>query len=101
MAKADRRADRWLDDIEPLELGAVAQQCFAILVQHLQGNIDLDFVAQNAQRLGALLGARGKTVEAGVDHRLHACGTRLMLSSIDSTICLSTNGTPSALSRTL
>ena len=46
-------------------------RCFAILVQHLQGNIDLDFVAQNAQRLGALL-ARGRTVEAGVDHRLHA-----------------------------
>ena len=72
MAKADRRADRRLDDIEPLELGAVAQQCFAVLVQHLQGNFDLDFVAQNAQRLGALLCARGKTVEAGVDHRLHA-----------------------------
>ena len=72
MAKTDRRADRALDDIEPLELGAVAQQCFAILVQHLEGNIDLDFVAQNAQRLGALLCAGGKAVEAGVDHRLHA-----------------------------
>ena len=74
---------------------------FLSLFNTCKATSSLDFVAQNAQRLGALLALEERRLRRARHSPTARLRQRLMLSSIDSTICSSTNGTPSALSRTL
>ena len=60
-----------MHDLELLQLAPVALQVGERVAQHLDGNLGLDLLAEQAQRLGAGLGRRRQAVEARMDDRLH------------------------------